>query len=192
MTWYGQKIPMTTDKLSDFSRVKVDIGQTSFFEGREFRSYKELNIAPSGVYVIKAVVPVDVILTSLNLAIDQGHVRMATLFGGTPGGSFSETLPIFNRNNMTVGPNRKVIITPQVQVTAGGTVTGGVEIDVLRLKTSGNANFAGTVGQAVSDERGIAQGTFYYVFTNLSAQDAVTGVYRASWEERVAVPASPY
>lgn len=192
MTWYGDFVPMTSDKLSDFSRVKTDAAQTSFFEGREFRTFKELNIAPSGSYVIRATVLDNIILTSLGVALDSGSLRLGTYVGGTPGGTFSEVLPRFNRNNMSVGPNRRVLLSPTTVLEGGGTHADGTELDVLRIKVNANTNFAATVGGGTNDERGIATGVYYFRFLNLSATDSVTGVWRAIWEERVAVPASPY
>lgn len=194
MTWYTPEVPCTSDKLSNFDRVKVDLAQTSFFEGREFRTFKELNIAASTTYVIRIAVPVDIILAGIDLNIDQGYLRMASVVGGTPGGSFSETLPIFPRNNMAVGPNKRYNPTPLVGITAGGTHTGGTELDVIRLRTSVNIGnqSASSVGNTVGDERGIGINTYYFRLQNLSATDAVLGMLRASWEERQTPPASAY
>lgn len=185
-------IPKTSDRLSGYERVKVDTGQTSFFEGREFRSFKELNIAASATYVIKAVVPTDLILTQIRLDVDNGFLRMGTYVGGTPGGSFSEALPIFARNNMSIGPSRRYGPTPGAIVTAGGTHTDGIELDVLRVRAAAQNVSASTVGVSAGDERGIAAGTYYFRLLNLDANSIVTGMLHFSWEERVTPPASPY
>ncbi len=86
---------MTDGGTGPSRRLRVDVGQTGFFAGREFRTFRELNIAASTTFVIKAVVPIDVILFGLKVSIESGQLRLATVVGGTPGGSFSETLPIF-------------------------------------------------------------------------------------------------
>lgn len=164
-------------------RLRVDVGQTGFFAGREFRTFKELNIAASGSYVIKAVVPVDIILFGIHAAIEAGHLRVATVLGGSEGGSFSETLPIFGRNNMSERPTP--FYAPLVILSAGGTHTGGVEIDVLRLKANSNTNQASTVGAEGGDERGVGANTYYLRLTNLSGTDAIAGVFSARWEERL-------
>lgn len=163
-------------------RVRVDVGQTGFFAGREFRTFRELNIAASTTLVIKAVVPINVILFGLKASIESGQLRLATVAGGTPGGSFSETLPIFGRNNMSERP--EPFYVPQVVLTAGGTHTDGTEIDVLRLKANANTNQASTVGAEGGDERGVAAATYHFRLQNLSATDAVVGVFSARWEER--------
>ena len=163
-------------------RWRVDIGQTGFFGGREFRTFKELNIATSTTYVIKAVVPINLILFGLTVSAELGHLRLATVVGGTEGGSFSETLPIFGRNNMSERPTP--FYTPVVVLTAGGTHIGGTEIDVLRVKTNNNQNQSSTVTGEGGDERGVAAGTYYFRLENLSATDAIVGVFSARWEER--------
>lgn len=174
---------MTDGGTGPSRRLRVDVGQTGFFAGREFRTFRELNIAASTTFVIKAVVPIDVILFGLKVSIESGQLRLATVVGGTPGGSFSETLPIFGRNNMSERPTP--FYTPQVALTAGGTHTGGTEIDILRLKANANTNQASTVGAEGGDERGVAASTYHFRLQNLSGSDAVVGVFSARWEERL-------
>ena len=146
MTYYSNQIPKTSDKYSNFDRVKVDPGQTSFFEGREFRTFKELNVPALTTYVIKIVVPVDIIFSQFVNEFELGHGRIASVIGGTEGGSFSETLPVFKRNNMSVGPNKRYDPSPLVVLTGGGTHTGGTELDVVRIKTSSQQVQSTTVG----------------------------------------------
>lgn len=194
MTYHSASLPQTSDKLSGFNRLKVDQGQTSFFEGREFRTFKELNIPALTTYVIKVVVPGDIIFTQFITDIESGHLRASSVGGGTPTGTFAETLPIFMRNNMSVGPNKRYNPTAGVVMTAGGAHTGGTELDVTRIKTvtaQGNQSST-TVGGVQGDERGIAAGTYHFRLQNLHATEAVVGVLHASWEERLTPPASAY
>lgn len=186
---YQNELNYTTDKLCGFERLRVDPDQTSFWEGREFRTFKELNIAASTEYVVRAVVPINIILVALSIDIEAGFLRIGTYTGGTPGGTFSETLPNLNGNNMSAGVNRRtsqtgVLYTPQTVLTAGGTHTGGTELDVIRLKAGSVSVQAQSVGLSSFDQRGIAAGTYYFRLLNLSAQDAVTGVFKARYEER--------
>jgi len=188
---YQDDLHYTTDKRCGFERLRVDVAQTGFFEGREFRTFKELNIAPSTTYVIKGVVPINIILMALAVNIDSGWLRIGSYAGGTEGGSFSETLPIFAANAMDLGVNRRqsqghAAYVPQVIVTAGGTHSGGTEIDVLRIKVNAISAQAATVGQDADSARGVAATTYYLRLLNLSNTDAVTGVYSARWEERPA------
>lgn len=168
-------------------RLKVDLAQTSFFDGREFRTFKEISIAGNATYLVKAVVPIDIILHSLSVSVDTGHLRVETNVGGTPTGTFSETLPAFAGNTMTGVANRETpYYTPTVVLTAvptGGTLTGGLALDVIRIKTASNTQQAATVGFGPTDERGVVANTYYFKFTALT-NDAVEGVWRARWEER--------
>ena len=70
-----------------------------------------------------------------------------------------------------------------VSVTAGGTLTGGTELDLVRVKVADNSNFINSVKGSDDLPRGISPGTYYYRFTNLGT-DVVTGVFRLSWEDR--------
>lgn len=186
---YQRELNVTSDRLCGFERIRVDVGQTSFFEGREFRTFKELSIAPSATYVVQAVVPLNIILFGLEVNIDAGWIRVGTYVGGTAGGSFSETLPIIGANNMSAGSNRRKsyngsVYMPQVVLTAGGTHTGGTELDVIRIKTAGNSQQGSSVGSGPSDERGVAANTYYIRLLNLSSTDTITGTFKARWEER--------
>lgn len=149
-----------------------------FRVGRTFRSFKELNIAASGTYVIKIVLPAPVYFTGFDINIESGQLKIETVSGGTAGGTFAETLPII-RTNLAV-PNSYVV---QTALTAGGTITGGTTIDVVRLKTNNNLNQSTSV--IIPDEgiRGIAAGTYYWRLTNLSAADTITGTLKAQWSE---------
>jgi hypothetical protein len=179
VTAYPPPMLMTNDG-GDYARIRVDVAQTGFFAGTEFRTFRRLSIAAGASLVIRAVVPIDVILFQLALELVDGWVDVETVTAGTPGGSFSETLPIFRRNNMSVAP----VVVPQVVLTAGGTHTGGTVLDVLAARASGATAQASSVGNHLTDERGIAPGTYYFRLTNPGSGTA-TGVFRAWWEERV-------
>lgn len=159
-------------------RVRVDVGQTGFFAGREFRTFKEWSTPTTATYVIKAVVPLNIILFDLRMGCEEGSARVETVIGGTEGGAFSETLPTFNRNTMSERPTP--LYTQQVALTAGGTHTGGTVLDVLRIKASGNSNFGSSVGAAGGDERGVGANTYYFRLT----LTGYIGTFRAWWEER--------
>lgn len=188
MSHYGSWLHSSTDKFSGFERQLVEVGNTSFNEGREFRIFKELNIAASSTYVMRLGVPIDVVLFGLAVEIEAGWLRLAAVAGGSEGGSYSEVVPIFAANGMTGGVNRRLysgsVYATQCSVTAGGTHSGGTEVEVIRIKTSNNTQQAFTVGGHGQDERGIAPNTYYLVLQNLSGTDAITGVLRLRWEER--------
>jgi len=163
-------------------RWRVDVGQTGFFAGREFRTFRRLNITAGTMVVLKAVVPVNVVLFGLEAGIYQGLLDIETVVGGTEGGSFSETLPILPRNSMSERPTP--FYTPVVVLTAGGTHTGGTVIDALVVKAADNSNFADSVGSVEGDERGIGAGTYYFRVQAIAGNGDVLGVFKARWEER--------
>lgn len=89
----------------------MDPAQTSFWEGRDFRTFLELNIAASGSLVIRVVALTDLVLQRLAVTIDGGWLKMETVVGGTPGGSFSTTLPVIPGNSMTLGADHRIYTT---------------------------------------------------------------------------------
>jgi len=159
-------------------RIRVDVGQTGFFEGREFRTFKEWVAPTTATEVIKVVVPINVILFELSVELDAGTVRVETVIGGTEGVAFSTALPIFPTNTMTEKPQPPYV--NQVLLTTGGTLTGGTLLDPLRGKTSDNSNFSSSVGASSGAERGVGPATYYFRITLTAA----TGVFKARWEER--------
>ena len=167
----------TSDKPG-IRRLRVDLGQTGFFEGREFRTFYEYSV-PSGQSVyLRATVPLNIILFSTSLTLDAGKLRMSLIAGGTEGGTWSP-VAVFPKNNMTDRP----AYTGQVQIESGGTHSGGVLLDVVRLLSETAGNRSSTVGGQVSDERGVGPGVYYYRLENIDGQTA-NGVFSAFWEER--------
>lgn len=148
-----------------------------FKEGRTFRSFKKLNIPGNGIYVVKIVLPVPVYFTRFDLAVDSSTVEVETVSGGVEGGTFSEILPTIKLN--LTQPTPYVVKT---SLTAGGTLTGGSVIDITRQKTDGNATRGSSVIQDDTSIRGIAAGTYYWRFNNLST-DPVLGTVKIEWEE---------
>jgi hypothetical protein len=170
-----------------FAGTQVEYPLPAFFDGREFRTFKELSIPANGTYVMRATVPLDVIFFGLEVTIDLGTLRLATVVGGTPGGTFSEVLPRFATNNMAPGHNHKDdypgVYMPQCMLHGGGTHTGGTTLDVIRLKASPSGG-GSSVQYALQGDRGIAVGTYYFRFQNLDATNAINGVFKARWEEK--------
>lgn len=163
-------------------RLRVEEGDHNFFAKQQFRTFHRISIAAGSEIIIKVVVPVNVILRSVNFTIVNGQIDVETKVGGTEGGVFATPLPIFNRNNMTEGP-----ATPanQLLLTTGGTHTGGLVLDVLVGKAgSGAAVNVQTIGVTQGDERGIAPNTYYYRVQAIAGGGTVEGVLHAWWEER--------
>ena len=162
-------------------RLRVDIGQTGFFAGREFRTFKEFSINAGQTLVVKVVVPINAILSEQSIELDSGSIRVTNTTGGTPGGSFSDTLPVIGKNNMTELPTP--LYTPQITFAAGGTHTGGFVFDIHRIVAATATAQQSTVGNVIGDERGVAAGTYYVRYENFGSGTA-TGTLWFIWEER--------
>lgn len=173
---------LITDQQGPNQRLRVDVGQTHFFKGEHFRTFRELNLAPSASITIKAVVPLNIILFLLKVELTAGSIKVETLVGGTPAGTFSENLPRFPCNTMSEVPSPAP--TPQVVLTAGGTLGGSpILLDVLLCQAAGQGNQSASVGANTEDERGVGANTYHFRITASGNENAI-GVFRARWEER--------
>lgn len=181
---YSQFLHYTSDLSSGYERVRVDSAQTGFFEGREFRSYYEFSIPTATALVAKFECPVDFILFNQKLSVDAGGVRLSVHAGGTEGGVFT-TVPILGKNRMT--ERRRPYYTAQATLAAGGTHTGGTEVDVARDVAPGSGSNTSTISGDTDGERGLPAGTYYLKLAALGAGTAA-GVYSLWWEERAVHP----
>lgn len=170
---------MATKSLNDaaYAFYLREGAPTAFELGQSFRSFKLLSIPGTSTYTVKIVLPKPVYFTRFDIAIDSGIVQVETIIGGVSGGTFSETLPVIKLNLAT-----PTIYTPTTVLTAGGTLTGGTVIDIVRQKTDSNATRATSVIQDDRQVRGIAAGTYYWRFNNLS-NDVLNGTVKVEWEE---------
>lgn len=170
-----------TSSKEKFRRLRVDQGQTGFFEGREFRSFIELNIAAGNNIVLKFVSPVDFILFEQRLVIDAGSCKLTASTGGTEGGTFSTSLPIIGKNRMASRPTP--FYTAQATIVTGGTYTGGTAVEVVRVVAANATAQQQSVGSGQDSSRGLPAGTYYLKFENFGS-GSVTGVYSLAFEER--------
>lgn len=182
---------VTSDLGSGFDRVRVDVGQTGFFEGREFRSYYEFSSENSnGIELaatrdLKFVSPVDFILQSQILICDKGGVRLQAYGGATDAGGWA-SVPVLGKNRST--SRRKYgggFYEAQATVFAGGSFTGGTQLDVIRCRAASQTVASANVGANQDDERYLPAGTYYIRLQPLvGVNDTSEGIYSISWEER--------
>ena len=172
---------LTSDK-EGYQRLRVDVAQTSFFTGRQFRIVKELSLVSGASYTLKFDRTVDCVIMVVDLAIDAGSVRMDVYRNSTPAGSWSENLTPIPINDMIARPTP--YYTSNATLTAGGTISGGTLRDTIRVVTASATAQQSTVGGSGFGERGVAANTTgYYKFTNFGTGTA-TGVFHIAWEER--------
>lgn len=172
---------MYTGDAEGFRRIRVDSGQTGFFQGQEFRTFYEFSIASGASAYIKFDTPCDTILWEESITVDSGGVRLTSLLGATETAPFNTPLPIRPKNNMA--QRRQPYYTARATVSADGIVTGGSIGQIYRIVTTGSTAMQSSIGQAAASERGIPAGTYYIRLQNLS-NGTTTGVYNLTWEER--------
>ncbi len=109
-------------------RMRVDVGQTGFWEGRMFRTFYEFNIAAGQTAVVRFVAVEDFILHKQELMLDGGWLRFSAVLGGTAGGTFTAAQTIgLNRMSNRPVPNHE----PLSGFSTGGTHTGGTEVEIV-------------------------------------------------------------
>lgn len=170
-------------------RLRVDVGQTGFFERRmwalnyEFASANPIAVTP---IVFRFILPTNFIIHAHGLTVDQGGVTLRTYTGaqGTPGGTFGTPQSLLSENSMSE-------ISPyafQAQVASGGTFTpnaGQVPLTSLRVRTAGATAQQSSVGGEAVSEKGRAAGTYYAVLQRMTGVPGdCTGVYSIVIEER--------
>lgn len=170
-----------TSNTEGFRRIRVDSGQTGFFEGREFRTFFEISLATGTSSYIKFVSPVDFIIFEQSLTLDAGSVRFTALTGATSVGTYSNILPVIGKNRMSV--RKSPFYVSQCTLASGGTVTGGTVVELFRVTAANATAQQQTVLGAASTERGLPAGTYFLRIENIGNGTA-TGVYSLIWEER--------
>ncbi len=174
------KLPVPVMSTSDdpaTARLKVDISQTGFFAGRQFRFEYEI----STPIVFKFNAPINFILQSQELLSHDGTATLAVYLAnqGVAAGTFDQVITPVNNNAMSDAP----AYAPAISIASGGTFT----------PSDNNPNFAreyikavsatataqrSTVGGNAVPERGLPAGEYYLVFTGEDAS------YRLLYEER--------
>lgn len=189
---YSQLMNVTSDLGSGFDRQRVDVGQTGFFEGREFRSYFEFSVdagtslAVGATRYFRFVSPVDFILQRQTIEVDKGGVRLRAFIGATDGGGWS-SIPIISKNRSLARrqfPSGYYV--GQAGFFTGGTFTGGTEVDVIRARAASQTVASANVGAEQEGTRYLPAGTYFLILQPLiGVNDASEGVYALSWEERI-------
>jgi hypothetical protein len=168
-----------TDSDGAYARMRVDVGQTGFFAGREFRTFYEYSIPTGTTRVIRVVAPINTIVQMFQFELELAELRVELRTGGTASDTWETSLPIIAANTMTSASG----YAPQVTMQTGGTHTGGTVLDLYKLYSGANANKAS--GEHITDAspQGFAATTFYISMQNTDGATA-TGIFRTRWEER--------
>lgn len=135
---------------------------------KKYRVYREF----SANTTLRFVITKPFLLTDQRLWTGQGAVRIVISTGGTPSGTFTDVATQFCLNTKDTLP------VPAGVVSAGGTVAGGTERDVLRS----DSGTGGGVGSSAltGSTRLLAPGTYYFTIT---VTGTTQGMYSFEWEE---------
>lgn len=181
---FGPSDLLTSDKPG-FRRVQVDVGQTGFFEGRDFRLIRKLNFNTTIIYKFSS--PVDFILFEQGFSCSVGDFEFFAWRSGdvTETAPFNTELPIFGKNisseyrSFNGGPYQA-----QATVSTGGTLSipdRSRYVDYARLATSNATAQRVTVGGPANSQRYLAAGDYYLEFVPAAASE---GAFQIAWEER--------
>lgn len=166
-------------------RLRVDPGQTGFFEGRMFRSFLDGLIPVAGPSVqFRFTATKDFILWTQQLELTQGALQLDVYTGATPSGTWTAQ-PVIGLNRMAERPTPFYVATCTFET--GGNFTGGTKVDPMKVRTSSANNSANNAGGDFS-ERGLPAGVYYGRLATLTGgvtvNDAAQYIYSLAWEER--------
>lgn len=180
----GIPADVLTSRTLGARRLRVDVGQTGFFDGRQFRAFAELAISATPL-VVRVTVPgtlKGMVLQDVNLSCYQGSIQMRSYRTATPGGTWT---PI------QVWPNNVIPDVPgyvgKVTVDQGGTITSpSVQSDVLIAYANESGKSSTTSVSGLNGERGVGPGVYYLEFSRLpgTTVDGL-GIFSAMFEERM-------
>ena len=180
--WYalsGLPSDLMSTIQTGYRRLRTDNESTAFLEGREFFTFYQFDIASDATQVIKIVSTVDTIVRTFGASLILGELEIELIVGGTEGGTFGTSIPVFGANQMNKAPS----VTPQITMSTGGTHTGGTVVDMLLLNAGSPARQANEISASEDLPIGFAQGTFYIRLNSINSANA-QGIFRARWEER--------
>lgn len=164
---------LLTDGDDGYPRLRVDVAQTGFFAGREFRMVRKLT-SPR-VYRFTFGVPVILFEQLLVAAVGDIELYAWAESNVTPAGAWTP-VPFWPKNGINTD------YTTQTTVETGGTITvtdSNLYRDYARVATSGATAQRFTVGGPANSERYLAAGTYYVQLSGVGE-----GSYSLMWEER--------
>lgn len=151
-------------------RVRVDVAQTGFFEGREFLFSRKL----TSPICYKLVTPVNIIVHAVALNVVDGDYEFFSWAAPlvtelTPFTDVSQY--VIRKNAMTDTP----AYTRQFSILSGGTISvSNTEMYGLyaHMKTANATAQQSTIGATASSEIGLPPGTYYFQFTGTASGSA--------------------
>ena len=160
------------------ARLPVDVAQTGFFEGREFRMSFEFDISSGASEVLRFTATTDFILWEQRIEVDEGFLIYTPTINPATAAGFTTPITQYGKNRMSTAP----VVTNTVTVTNGGAITGGTVVETVRIKAANASGQQQTVGGSAASERGLPAGDYYLM---LHAEGSRTrGVISLTYEIR--------
>lgn len=176
-----------------FRRIQVDVAQTGFFEGTEFRAVRKLSVSAGTPLVWKFTCAVDFILHEQFLGVSVGDIEYFAWRSAdaAPSGTFNQNIPVRGKNiSAEFRPHTSGLrYVSQTTINYGGAVTppdANQYVDYDRAKTSNATAQQLTVGGAKDSVRYLSAGDFYLQF--ISTTGTSEGRFSLAWEERPTWP----
>ena len=164
-----------TSEKEGIRRLRVDVAQTGFFDGRQFEFIKKF----TSPVVYRFTCPVPFILQFQDLTVNAGTVELFAWHSSnvTPSGTWiTDPTPIWRLNEFNTS------YIGQATIESGGTITvvnQNLYRDYIVIETAGATGQRTSVGTHQADERYHMPGTYY-----VQLAGAGTGSYHIKWEER--------
>lgn len=163
------------------NRAKVDSELASFYSGTQFRTFKEITLAPGAVYVMKMSRAVDLVIRGFQMQVNSGEMRCDIYRGATFSGTFADSLLIIPKCEFANLPIP--IYATKCAIVGGGDISGGTLYDLMHVKTAGATGQAATVGRENQNSLGAPAGSIGgYRFSNPGNASA-TAIFSMWWEE---------
>lgn len=159
-------------------RMFVDSGGVVPTENRQYFMFHEFLVPSAGTEVVKVVIAGDTVMNAFSIKVMSGKARVEIVSGGTEGGTFNQTIPLFPVNGMSTAVPR----ASTTVMTSGGTVTGGTTMDLFLVNTGDNVNQSSGVTSGEDFAIGFPAGTYYIRVTNTD-NTASAGLVKALWTE---------
>jgi len=190
---FGPSDLLTSDRFA-VRRVQVDPANTGFFDGREFRFFRELDIPAGTSLWTRITVPSGedgIIVRNQTVEAEAGTLRFRvwTDTGLTTPPTFSEpdglTSNVLPNNTLPSAPAHTRATVFENGGDADPVFDGDpVLLDILRSRSSGSTSKATSNYIQAGGERGIGPGTYWLQFEALGNAD-VTALYNLIFEERL-------
>lgn len=159
-------------------RMFVDAGGLNPTDNKQYFFFHEFSLAAAAVEVVRVVITGNTIMQAFSIKVMAGKARIEIVSGGTAGGTYSQSVPVFPINGMTTAPARATTTV----VTSGGTHTGGTVMDLFLVNTGDNVNQSSGLTSGEDFAIGFSAGTYYIRVTNTD-NSSTTGLIKALWTE---------